>query len=195
MIMTLLKKNYSFICIVVIAIIFASCDGNCKDETIEKIEWITRYEDVYKDTLVRYSILVDKREYSEVYKEVKHTITIRNDNEVYSNRFAVLIKYGYQDSEYFTTETKSNDTAFVIIEPLSSNTFSFYTQGGYSYNFNSEYEILQMDTNFTYQNKIDELKVSQETVNSCTANIEALKEKYNTIKELYKVKTNQTTSK
>ncbi len=191
MLYILLKKSFSATFIILIVILFASCDGNCKDETIEKVEWVTRYEELYKDTLVRYSILVDKREYSEVYKEVKHTVTIRNDNEIYSNRFAVLIKYGYQDSEYFTTETKSNDTAFVIIEPLSSNTFSFYTQGGYSYNFNSEYEILQIDTNFTYLNKIDELKVSQETVNSCTVNIEALKEKYSTIKQLYKSKTSK----
>ncbi len=185
-----MTKIFIKISLLFIFISFVSCEGDCRDEKIERVEWITNYvtKRKSKDTLVSYSILENKREYMKYSKEIKHSVTIHNNNDTYSNEFAVKINYGYikNSDEYI----KTNNYNYVEIAPNSSYTFTFYSQAGYNYNFNSSYEILQIPQRIKiiYQERIDELKIDTITVNSCEQNIETLKEKYKTIKNLYNSK-------
>lgn len=169
-----------------VACFFVSCEGDCKDEQIEKVEWITTYTDKTKDTLVAYSVTENKREYIKSYEEVKHTITIRNNNTQYSGKFALKISYGYYN---YGSETKIKEFDYVTIAPKGSYTFTHYTQAGKYDNYNSSYTILQTPVSFTYKERKDELKTEMITVNSCQENVEALREKHKAIKELYQAKT------
>jgi hypothetical protein len=168
-------------------LIFTSCEGDCKDEQIEKVEWVTNYVTKTKDTLVSYSIIENKREFFKAYEEIKHTITIRNNNSQYSNKFAVKFNCGVYDS-YYGDQYKSNEYEYVSIEPNSTYTFTYYSQAGKYYNYNSEYTVLQEPVNITYKEIVHNLKKEMTTVNSCNENVEALKEKYKVIKELYQQK-------
>lgn len=188
-----MKSIFTIFILYTFACFFVSCEGDCKDVDIEKVEWITTYIEKTKDTLVTYSVTENKREYLKYLEEVKHTITIQNNNAEYSGRFALKINYGYiiYDNYNYTSnsETKTKEFEYVTIDPMSSYTFTYNTQGeGYN-NFNSSYTILQTPVSFTYKERKDELKTERITVNSCQENVEALKEKYKTIKELYKAKT------
>jgi hypothetical protein len=170
--------------LLIITTFLTSCEGDCKEEQIEKVEWLTNYVTKTKDTLVPYVILEDSREYFDGFKEIYHKVIIKNTNDTYSNRFAVKVNYGFVNS-YSWTEMKNNYSEYVSIKPNSSHTFTFYTQGGYNHNFNNSYSILQQPIQISYQERVDELKKQRITVNSCSENIEALKEKYKTIKELF----------
>ena len=178
-----------YILIIIIATFFlTSCEGDCRDEQIEKVEWVTNYVTKSKDTLVSYSIIENKREFFKAYEEIKHTITIRNNNRQYSNKFAVKFNCGVYDS-YYGDQYKSNEYEYVSIEPNSTYTFTYYSQAGKYYNYNSEYTVFQEPVNITYKEIVHNLKEEMKTVNSCNENVEALKEKYKAIKELYQQKT------
>ena len=97
------KLKIIFTLLVVVSILIVSCEGDCKDEEIEKIEkieWITTYIDKTKDTLVAYTITENKREYIESWNEIKHTVLIQNNNNQYIGKFALNINYGYYDYGY-----------------------------------------------------------------------------------------------
>lgn len=178
------------ILITLIATIFSfltSCEGDCKNEQIEKVEWITNYETKSKDTLVSYVIIENKREYIKSYEEIKHTITIKNNNNLYSNKFAVKFNCNIYDS-YYGEQVKSNDIEYVSINPNSTYTFTYYSQAGKFSNYNSDYIIFQEPIQISYKQRMDNLKKEIITVNSCSENVEALKEKYKAIKELYQQK-------
>jgi hypothetical protein len=182
------KLKIIFTLLVVVSILIVSCEGDCKDEEIEKIEkieWITTYIDKTKDTLVAYTITENKREYIESWNEIKHTVTIRNNNNQYIGKFALNINYGYYDYGY---ETRTKKFDYVTISPKGSYTFTYYTQAEYKGNFNNSYIILQQPTKIPYKERKDELILSSITVNPCESNVEALREKYKIIKELYNSK-------
>ena len=175
------------ILLVSITAFLISCEGDCKDEQIEKVEWVTNYETKSKDTLVSYVIIENKREYIKSYEEIKHTVTIKNNNNLYSNKFAVKFNCSIYDS-YYGEQIKSNDLAYVSINPNSTYTFTYFSQAGKFSNYNSDYTIFQEPIQFSYKQKMDNLKKEMITVNSCSENVEALKEKYKAIKELYQQK-------
>ena len=180
-------KFKNFITIILfffITAILTSCEGDCKEEQIEKVEWVTNYITKTKDTLVSYVVLEDSREYYDSYKEIYHKVVIKNTNNTYSNRFAIKINYGYYDS-YYGAFMKSKDFEYVYIKPNSTYSFTFYSQAQYIYNYNNSYTILQQPIQISYKEKVDNLKKEKITVNSCSENVEALKEKYKAIKELY----------
>lgn len=178
-------NKYTFIVILImISFFFISCEGDCKDEKIEKVEWISKYVTKNKDTLVSYSIIENNREFIKAYEEIKHTITIRNNNNLYSNKFAVKFNCGVFDT-YYGDQYKSNEYEYVTIEPKSTKTFIYYSQAGKYINYNSSYYVLQESKNIYYKERIEYLKIDSITVNSCSENVEALKEKYKAIKELY----------
>lgn len=176
---------FSLILCIVISFLIISCEGDCKDERIEKVEWVTTYEDKSKDTLVSYSLIENQREYIKSYEEIKHTVTIRNNSSLYRGKFALQIDYGYYD-DYSETKTKEFD--YVSIAPKNSYTFTYYTQAGKYSNYNSSYTILQKPTIYFYKKRKDELKTDTIIVNSCKENVEALREKYRAIKKLYQSK-------
>ena len=180
-----MKINYLYtILIVSFTTFLTSCEGDCKEEQIEKVEWVTNYITKTKDTLVSYVVLEDSREYYDSYKEIYHKVVIKNTNTKYSNRFAIKINYGYNDS-YYGAFMKSKDFEYVYIKPNSTYSFTFYSQAQYIYNYNNSYTILQQPIQISYKEKVDNLKKDKITVNSCNENVEALKEKYKAIKELY----------
>lgn len=187
--------NYlNLLFIVFIPIIgISSCDGNCKNEEIEKNEWITKYIEVSKDTLVNYSIIENKTYYSSFDKEIIHSISIKNENEQFSNQFAIVVTYGQYDVFAEISETKSDTTLYSEILPKSSVTFPLKRQGGYNNNFNASIVILQIPKYITTVQRVDSLKTEMITVNSCEQNIEALKEKYQTIKKMFESKNPTTT--
>ncbi len=168
----------------------SSCEGDCKDVQIETVEWITTYENKRKDTLVSYSITQDKRKYYKSWEEIKHSITIRNNNSRYSGKFSLSLDYGYYDDSNEAEQTKTKDFNFVTIPPHKSHTFTFWSQAIYKINFNSNYTVLQRPVTYNYQIRRDSLKIDTITVNSCEENIEALREKYRTIKKIYQQKSN-----
>ncbi len=183
------KSIFISILLLITACFITSCEGDCKDEQIEKAEWITTYTDKIKDTLAAYSITESKREYIKLYDEVRHSVTIRNNNTLYSGQFSLIINYGYL-SYYNTEETKTEEFDYVFIAPRASYTFTYYTQAGKYANFNSSYIILQKPVSFTYKERKDELKAEIITVNTCQENVEALREKYKAVKDLYESKKN-----
>lgn len=179
-----MNKSKSYLLLLIaISFIYTSCEGDCKDEQIEKVEWSTSYIDKTKDTLVAYSITENKREYIKTWDEIKHTVTIQNNNKQYVGKFALSINYGYYDD--YSSDTRTKEFDYVTISPRSSYTFIYYTQAGKYANYNSSYLIRQKPVVFSYKERRDELKTDTITVNSCQENVEALREKYRTIKELY----------
>ncbi len=168
----------------------SSCEGDCKDVKIETAEWITTYENKRKDTLVSYSITQDERKYYKSWEEIKHSITIRNNNSRYSGKFSLSLDYGYYDDSENIVQTKTKEFDFVTIAPYGSHTFTFWTQAGKYANYNSSYTVLQYPITYSYKVRRDSLKIDTVTVNSCEKNIEALREKYRTIKKMYQQKSN-----
>lgn len=175
-----------FILIILSATIFSfitSCEGDCKDEQIEKVEWVTNYVSKSKDTLVSYTIEEERREYDKLYETVY--VTVKNNDSNYSNYFSIRMNYldvfRIGDINTITKE-------FVKINPNSSYTFTFYTYVNNNNDFKSSFSILQQPITISYKQRVDNLKKEMITVNSCNENVEALKEKYKAIKELYQQK-------
>lgn len=165
----------------------SSCDGECRNEQIEKVEWITTYEDKTKEILVSYFIIENKTKLNEDTKEVTHTIIIKNNDSKYSNKFAVSIDYGY-----LTDDNKKKDNTYnseyVEILPSKTYTFTYNRQSKFFHNFNSNVIIKQKPYTLSYKKRTDELKAENINVNSCEVDIESLIEKYKTIRELYNSK-------
>ena len=200
-----------------------SCSPDCKEVTIQKVEWTTRYEDYYiekdtvqdvneyVDTLVSYSV-VEHRTKAEYKRNAKgeakgctlvHYITIRNNNDSYSNRFSIKLK----GKEYIESSSRWKDlyitTNYVSISPQSTYTFSikhpsWWRNDGNGNNENNvSISILQESSNVFKTTKqikrkkqkivkrIDNLVFSDTIVNDCECDIDALTQKYATIKETF----------
>lgn len=123
----------------------SACNPDCREVTIEKAEWTTRYEDYYVekdtveeikeyvDTLVSYSI-TEHRTKTDLKKDADgkvtsskctHYVTIRNNNESYSNRFAVRAKGEWYDEAAQKWKNYDKTTGYVFIHPQESHTFAF----------------------------------------------------------------------
>lgn len=168
--------------------VITSCDGDCRIEKIEKNEWVTKYVEVSKDTLVNYSIIESKSDYSSLDKNIIQSISVKNENEQYSNQFAVVVTYGYYDILTGISQIKTDTTLYSEIFPKSSFTFFIKRQGGYNNNLTATLEIIQIPQRVAVLQRIDSLKTETITVNSCEQNIEALKEKYRVIKKMFESK-------
>lgn len=169
----------------IISLFFSSCEGDCKEYQIEKVEWVTSYVDKTKDTLVAYSITQNERKYISYDEMVEHAVTIHNNNRKYNGRFSLKINYDHYDYE---VENRVKTFGFVSIPPNGSHTFTYRTQVGRYVNYNNSYTILQQPVSYTYKERKDELQTEMITVNDCSDNVEALRQKYKTIKELYQTK-------
>jgi len=165
--------------------LFFACEGDCKDEVIEKVTWVTYNTEYTQDTLVNYAIVEAKREYLNATNELLHSITLRNENETYSNKFAVQFKYGFVDTISNTKEMRFFTTDSVEILPKSSHTYTFNCQGKFIYNFNDSITLIQIPKTITLTRKADSLQIENYLENNCKVNIEAIKQKYKSIKELY----------
>ncbi|QMU63501.1 MAG: hypothetical protein GKR88_08015 [Flavobacteriaceae bacterium] len=167
---------------------FNSCENNCKDEQIEKVEWFTEYKNVYVDTLVDYSIVRDELVFNDTTKRVTHFVSIKNNSTKYSNEFSVSYKYGYFSSYNKENSYKEYQTEYTTIEPDSIFTFEFERQANYYNNFNNSITVLQHSKEVEVSMRYDKLKTELITINTCVDNVDVLKEKYNTIKNLYNFK-------
>jgi len=179
-----MKFNFIYVTLSIVVFSFlTSCEGDCKDEQIEKVEWVTNYLSKSKDTLVSYTIEEERREYDKSYETVY--VTVKNNDNAYANYFSIRMNY-LDVNRYGEINTITKD--FVKINPNSSFTFSFFTFVKSNNDFKSSFSILQQPITISYKERIDNLKTEMITVNSCSENVEALKEKYKAIKELYQQK-------
>lgn len=184
-----LSKRFNFYFVLLVqALLILSCDGSCDEEQIQKTEWITKYVEVLSDTLVNYSIIENTTKYNSFEKEILHSVTIRNENRQFSNKFAIIATYGYFDVFAGISDIKSDTTIYSEIAARSAYTFSFKRQGGYNDNFNAAIKVLQLSKVISSVKRVDSLKIEIITVNSCEQNIEALKEKYQAIKKMFESK-------
>ncbi len=161
-----------------------ACDGNCKDEIIEKTEWVTTFKSQPIDTLLTYTVLENKTQYVFDTKQVAHSVVIRNDNSQYSNKFSISIYYMIVGDD-LTRQTQVFNSDFVEIQPNSYYRFVFSRQAKDVINFNSDIKVNQPVLKVNIKKRVDNLKIENITVNSCDENVSALKEKYKVIKELY----------
>lgn len=172
------------------AFLLISCAGDCKDVRIEKVEWITRFENHTVDTLVRYSVEENNMRLME-YKDldnsdkITRSITIRNNNASFSNYFALKI-----DSKISYTNLDSSSVIldFIEIQPNASETFTYQLKGSAGekdIEYDNFITILQLPQKVKVKKQIDELKTESITVNTCQQSVEALQERYKTIKKLY----------
>ena len=172
------------------AVLFISCAGDCKNVRIEKAEWITRYENYTVDTLVRYSVeknnirLLEYRD-SDNGDKVTHTITIHNHNASFSNYFSLKI-----DSKisYSNLDSTSVMLDYIEIQPNTSETLTYQLNGPSGkkdFDYDNFITILQLPQQVKVKRQIDELKTETITVNTCQQSVEALQERYKTIKKLY----------
>ena len=219
------RKNFViFICVTaLVPLLLSSCNPDCKEIEIQKVEWVTRYEDYveYKDTieevkepvdtLVSYSITehrtkVENKKNSSgevVGSTHVHYITIKNNNKSYSNRFAVKLTGKEYEESTGRWKDLNKTTGYVSVAPQGTYTFtishpSWWRNDASGYNENNvSIRILQEPIGIYRTNmfckrvkrkklrRIDRLVISDTIVNDCEGDIEALTEKYNTIKEIF----------
>lgn len=164
-----------------------SCEGNCPNETVEKIEWVTTYKKVKKDTLVNYRILKYKTEFIS-QTELKYKVTVANTNNTYNNKFYInFYQYiiDYQDNKKW----KKVVTDTVLIKPSSSHTFEYTSNQASKFsNFENAFYIHQIPDKYELFVKKDSLARSEITLNSCETNIEAFKREQESIKNLFNEK-------
>src|ERR1700733_14513791 len=137
------KNNIYIVCIFIYVMFFTSCAGDCKVEEIEKVEWETNFVKYSIDTFANYSIIEEKIESGSVGNNIEYSITIKNENKKYSNKFAVTKNNSFIDS-YNENEEQSYTTDFIEIFPGLTYTFTFYNYTGYNYHFNNSIKIIQI---------------------------------------------------
>jgi hypothetical protein len=165
-----------------------SCGADCKDVEIEKVEWVTRYEDYSVDTLANYTIEENKVALVEydTYDKIALTVNIRNTSS-FSNKFAIAINYKNWQK---TADVKTLDA----IEILPDSTYRFFYEWSSSKanktvdsDFYSNITVLQQLKSIWLKRRIDELKFSTDTINTCEQNLKALQANYLAIKESYEM--------
>jgi hypothetical protein len=167
--------------------ILMACDGNCKDETLEKVEWVTTEKSEMVDTLLTYSVLENKTEFDYNTKSVVNSVVIQNDDLVYANNFSIAVFYNVLNANDEIEERVCRSEE-VEIKPKSAYRFIVRRYVNSAINLNSNVLIRQPVLQIMVPKRKDELMVEKIIVNSCEANIEALKEKYKIIEELYNTK-------
>jgi hypothetical protein len=173
-----------------------SCGADCQNVEIEKVEWITRFENYFVDTLVNYSIVenkvnVEKSVISGSRDKIIQTITVRNTNRSYSNKFSVKFSFHcWACNGDSLWDTWNDQSDFVEISPDTTHKFSkTWYAGAYGNNnailFDCQTEIRQSAQKIILSERIDELKITTDIVNTCGQNPEVMQEKYKTVKKLY----------
>jgi hypothetical protein len=191
--MTAKRIIIKYIAVLVISSSLFSCGADCKKVVIEKVEWSTYYKDYFIDTLVSYSVRdqISLMEWSGIEtKQDKHIqhVTIMNNNTRYSNRFAIefYCRYG---STYNDIKNWTHTSDYVEIQPNSEYDFeySWYGVDGKSNSdFDITIEVLQQPARISLKKRIDELKITKDTIDNCSCDVDALQAKYNAIKSVYK---------
>jgi hypothetical protein len=161
--------------------------------------------------MVSYSIIEHKSkiEYKKnssnetIGKSCTHYITIKNNNNSYSNSFAVrLVGKEYNESTKNWKDIK-NATSYVSINPQSTYTFSIkhsdwwrnessgYDEGNVSISImqNSSYVYKTVQQRKTVKRKLihraDELILKDTIVSNCECDIDVLKAEYKVIQDIY----------
>lgn len=169
-----------------VAVIFVlslqSCSPDCKDVTLKKPVWNTRYEEywlekdtVYEktvtiDTLVSYSMVkhqIQKTQQNNKYGElisskVTHYLTIRNNSSLYSNSIAVEMIGEEYNEHKAKWSSYDRTTTYYTIPPNSNHTFSFTHSDLYANNRHQEsdvvFKVLQRPTTISVTRQIVEKK-------------------------------------
>lgn len=179
-----MRNNIIILCF---ALLLFSCEGNCPDKTLEKVEWKTDYKKVKKDTLVSYRVLKYETNFIS-QTELKYKVTIANTNNTYSNKFYVNF-YQYVIDYLDNKEWKKTTTDTIIIKPNKSYTFEYTSNQASKFsNFENAFYVHQIPNSYEFYIKTDSLIISQVTLNSCETNIEAFQKEQESIKTLFKEK-------
>lgn len=213
----------------IIAIFTVSCTPDCKEITVSIADWQTHYEDYWVefdsvifasemvDTTVAYSIekystkmnYITNSSGKEIGATCTHYVTIRNNNDRYSNRFAVKIEGKEYNESKGSWQNMSKSTGYVTIYPNSTYTFQI-THSDWWHNRPSGYSednitlhILQ-SSNFIENNtkkimhirrkkrrRIDELITKDTVVNNCDCDIDALKARSEAVIDVFESLKNQ----
>lgn len=206
-----------------LVLIMTSCSPDCKEVTVKVADWQTRYEDYWVefdtvkdveeriDTMVAYTV---EKYYTKMTRTVNssgnatgatrtHYITIRNNNNTYSNQFAVAIEGKKYNESRGVWQDMSKSTSYATIYPNSTYTFSisheawwYSRDNGYNED-NVTLHIRQYSNNVMHTSKkivhvrqkrtrrIDKLIVKDTVVNNCECDIDALEAKNIAVQELF----------
>lgn len=209
--------------IILLVLIMTSCSPDCKEVTVKVADWQTRYEDYWVefdtvkevkervDTMVAYTV---ERHYTKTIRTVNssgktigstctHYITIRNNNNTYSNMFAVSINGKEYNESRGVWQDMSKSSNYKTIYPNSTYTFSvthnswwFNLGNGYNENDISLHinqfpnEVMHTAKKIVHvkqkrTRRIDELVMKDTVVNNCECDIDALKAKNIAVQELF----------
>ena len=189
-----IKTYKNFLLFVPLLCLFLSCAGECEQVTVEKAEWITRYEEYRMDTLAGYAVVGNTTtlyEYlnSDEKDEHFHYICVKNTNKRYSNQFAVKFECSYGDySNNHWPYNSEYTTEYVEIKPNSEHCFAYKWNGVKGIDcsdFQVDVTILQKSQNINLTRRIDELNISKIKINTCEKSAEAEQAKYDAIKAQY----------
>lgn len=203
--------------------LYASCTPDCKDIPVSIADWQTRYEDYWVefdsvilttemvDTTVSYSVekYYTKMKYlansdgKDTSATCTHYITIRNNNKMYSNQFAIKISWQEYNKTSKLWHKKSKTTNYFTISPNSTHTFQIThtdwwhnTIRGYSED-DITLKILQLSQLVEHTSKkiihvkrkqtrrIDELVMNDTVVNNCDCDVDAIKAKNQAVSEIF----------
>lgn len=173
-----------------ISVLLTSCSPDCQTVTIKKPKWVTYYVNYYTDTLVSYisndAVKLTEWSGSNTKKDRHvHSVTIHNNNTIYSNQFAVQYTCSYGSD---IPVTWIDITEYVEIYPNSEHTFEyewFGAKGTYDSDFNLSCQILQEPKSITLKRRVDQLQLIDTTVNNCECDIDALKAEYKAIQDVF----------
>ncbi|MDR1544551.1 MAG: hypothetical protein LBS50_09150 [Prevotellaceae bacterium] len=168
-------------------LLLPSCSPDCKNVSIQKVEWTTEYIAYSVDTLVKYTITKNETRLTEWLSDNNrdnhsHSVTIRNDNHTYSNKFAVQF-HCYDNGRRWTQTTD-----YVVIPANSEHTFSYKwlgTRGTYYSEFDVNVSVLQLSKRIRLQRRVDELVLKDTTVNNCECDVDALNAEYKAIQDVF----------
>ncbi|MEP0264273.1 hypothetical protein [Dokdonia sp.] len=164
-----------------------SCNGNCPDETVEKIEWVTSYTKETKDTLVKYQVIEYKTTFIS-QTELRYKVTVANTNNTYNNKFYINF-YQYTIDYYGNKNWTKTSTDTVSIK--SNNRYEFVyvsDQASKFINFENAFYIHQIPIKYESYKNNDSLIKEKITLNSCEINIEAFVKEQKSIEKLFKEK-------
>lgn len=209
--------------LLIITVLTVSCSPNCKEIAVQIADWQTRYEDYWeeKDTVVLVTEMVDttvaytvekyytKKNYTvnssgdEVGASCTHYVTIRNNNDSYSNRFAIRIEGKEYNKSKGSWQNMSKSTGYVTVYPNSTYTFHIThptwwhnRSRGYSED-DIEMHVLQ-NSNYVEKTskkivhikrkksrRIDNLIMKDTVVNNCDCDVDAIKARSEAISEIF----------
>ncbi len=219
------KRSVALVVLPLVTILTMSCTPDCREITVSIAYWQTSYEDNWieidsviwasemVDTTVAYTIekYYSKMNYSanssgkETGATCTHYVTIRNNNDTYSNWFAIRIEGKEYNESKGIWQNMSKSTSYVTIYPNSTHTFQI-THSDWWHNRSSGYsedditlKILQ-SSNYVEKNsrkivtvkrkqtrRIDRLIMKDTVVNNCECDVDALKARSEAVSEMFEL--------